>query len=69
VHRLAAVGASGSFFDFQSAFAVNKLPIAYLAPVTLLAVFGFSELVNCICAALRALFIGRHDKVLDLKSG
>jgi hypothetical protein len=48
MHRFAAVGASRSFFDFQSGFAENKLSIAHLALVTLLAVLGLSELIKCI---------------------
>jgi hypothetical protein len=48
VHRFAAGGTSGSFFDFQSSFTGNKLPIADLALVALLAVFCFAELINCV---------------------
>jgi glutathione S-transferase len=48
VHRFAATGASRSFFDFQSSFAEDKLSIADLALVALLAVFCFAELIKCI---------------------
>jgi hypothetical protein len=67
VHRFAAVGTSGSFFDFQSSFAENKLPIADLALVALLAILCLSELIKRIRVSSRALFIGWHSRALDLK--
>jgi hypothetical protein len=67
VHRFAAAGTCRSIFNFQSTLAKYKLPIAYLATVSLLAILGLSELIKCIRAASGALFIGRHNRVLDFK--
>ena len=67
MHWFAAAGTSRSFLNFQSTLANNKLPVAYLATVPLLAVLGLSELIKCLRAASGTLFVGRHNGDPDLK--